>query len=111
MEKNKDIGILKSMGATRRSIMKIFVFEGLIIGVVGTLLGLVGGVGLCALLARYQFVKLPADVYYISRLPVLMEPLDVALVCAAAVAISLAATLYPAWQASRLDPAEAIRYE
>jgi lipoprotein-releasing system permease protein len=111
MEKNKDIGILKSMGATRRSIMKIFVLEGLIIGAVGTVVGLLGGLGLCGLLARYQFVKLPADVYYISRLPVLMEPLDVAIICAAAVAISLAATVYPAWQASRLDPAEAIRYE
>jgi lipoprotein-releasing system permease protein len=111
MEKNKDIGILKSMGATRRSIMKIFVFEGLIIGLVGTLCGLLGGIGLCALLARYQFVTLPADVYYISRLPVLMEPLDVVLICSAAILISLVATLYPAWQASRLDPAEAIRYE
>ncbi|MFH0809540.1 MAG: lipoprotein-releasing ABC transporter permease subunit, partial [Pseudomonadota bacterium] len=111
MEKNKDIGILKSMGATGRSIMKIFVYEGLIIGVVGTLVGLGGGLGLCGLLSRYKFVKLPADVYYISRLPVLMEPLDVFLVCLAAVLISLLATLYPAWKASRLDPAEAIRYE
>jgi len=111
MEKNKDIGILKAMGATRRSIMKIFVLEGLIIGVVGTLSGLAGGLGLCALLARYQFVKLPPSIYHLSRLPVLVEPLDVILICTAAVIISLAATLYPAWQASRLDPAEAIRYE
>lgn len=111
MEKNKDIGILMAMGATRRSIMKIFVLDGFIIGVVGTLTGLVGGLGACALLSRYQFVKLPPDIYHLSRLPVLVEPLDVALICTAAVVISLAATLYPAWQASRLDPAEAIRYE
>jgi lipoprotein-releasing system permease protein len=111
MEKNKDIGILMAMGATRRSIMKIFVLDGLIIGVVGTLTGLVGGLGACALLSRYQFVKLPPDIYHLSRLPVLVEPLDVALICTAAVVISLAATLYPAWQASHLDPAEAIRYE
>lgn len=111
MEKNKDIGILMAMGATRRSIMKIFVMDGLIIGVVGTLAGLVGGLGLSALLSRYQFIKLPPDIYHLTRLPVLVEPLDVALICSAAVLISLAATIYPAWQASRLDPAEAIRYE
>jgi len=111
MEKSKDIGILNAMGATRRSIMKIFVLEGLIIGVAGTASGLAGGLGLCALLSRYQFVKLPPDIYHLSKLPVLIEPLDVAVICAAAVAISLLATVYPAWQASRLDPAEAIRYE
>jgi lipoprotein-releasing system permease protein len=111
MEKTRDIAILKSIGATRRSVMKIFVIEGLVIGLVGTVLGLVGGYGLCSLLATYQFIELPRDVYYISTLPVRLDPLDVSLVALAAMAISLAATLYPAWQASRLDPAEAIRYE
>jgi lipoprotein-releasing system permease protein len=111
MEKTKDIAILKSMGATALSIMKIFVLEGLIIGTVGTVLGLIGGVGLCRLLERYQFVKLPSDVYYISSLPVLMKTEDILLITASAIGISLIATLYPAWQASRLDPAEAIRYE
>jgi len=111
IEKTRDIAILKSMGATRRSIMKIFMIEGAIIGLVGTLLGLLGGYTLCKLLATYQFIELPPDVYYISTLPVRMDPLDVALIALAAIIISLVATVYPAWQASRLEPAEAIRYE
>ena len=111
MEKTRDIAILKSMGATSRSIMKIFVLEGLVIGVVGTLLGLVGGVVLCELLKRYEFIKLPSDVYYISTFPVLMEPFDIVLICCAGVAISLIATLYPSWQAAKLNPVEALRYE
>ncbi len=111
IEKTRDIAILKSMGATRRSIMKIFMIEGAVIGLVGTLLGLVGGYTLCKLLATYQFIELPPDVYYISTLPVKMDPIDVTLIVLAAIVISLVATVYPAWQASRLDPAEAIRYE
>ncbi len=111
MEKNKDIAILKSMGATARSVMRIFIFEGLIIGCVGTLIGLLGGYGVCTLLAKYQFITLPSDVYYISRLPVKMNMLDFVLVAISALGISFIATLYPSWQASRLDPAEALRYE
>ena len=111
IEKTRDIAILKSMGATRRSIMKIFMIEGAVIGLVGTLLGLLGGYTLCKLLATYKFIELPSDVYYISTLPVQMNPLDVALIALAAIAITLAASVYPAWQASRFDPAEAIRYE
>ncbi len=111
IEKTRDIAILKSMGATRRSIMKIFMIEGAVIGLVGTLLGLLGGYTLCTLLATYKFIELPSDVYYISTLPVKMNPLDVALIALAAIVITLAASVYPAWQASRFDPAEAIRYE
>ncbi|HIJ90516.1 MAG: lipoprotein-releasing ABC transporter permease subunit [Desulfobulbaceae bacterium] len=110
MEKNKDIAILKSMGATSGSIMRIFIYEGLVIGLVGTLLGVLGGLGLCAILSRYQFIKLP-DVYPISTLPVLVLPSDVILIALSATVITLVATLYPSWQAAKVDPAVALRYE
>jgi lipoprotein-releasing system permease protein len=110
MEKTKDIAILKSMGATRRSIMKIFMLEGIIIGAIGTVLGLVLGFLLSSILKKYEFIKLPSDVYYISTLPVKIESLDVALIAGATMLISFLATIYPAWQASRLDPVEAIRF-
>ncbi len=111
MEKNRDIAILKSMGATRKSIMKIFVMEGVMVGFIGTLLGIIGGFGLTSLLEKYKFIKLPSDVYYISTLPVKVELLDVTLVSLAAITISFLATLYPSWQASRLEPVAALRYE
>lgn len=111
MEKNKDIAILKSMGATARSIMRIFILEGLIIGIVGTALGLIGGYAICRILATYQFISLPRDVYYISHLPVKMNGIDFFLIALSAMGISFLATLYPSWQASKLDPAEALRYE
>ena len=111
MKKTRDIAILKSMGATRQSIMQIFIMNGLVIGGVGTTLGLGLGLGLCAILQRYQFIKLPRDVYYISTLPVQIQGLDVVAIIIAAMAISFLATLYPSWQAARLDPVEAIRYE
>jgi lipoprotein-releasing system permease protein len=110
MDKNKDIAILKSMGATSSSIMRIFIYEGLVIGLVGTTLGVLGGLGLCALLSRYQFIKLP-DVYPISTLPVLVLPTDVILIALSATIITLLATLYPSWQAAKVDPAVALRYE
>jgi lipoprotein-releasing system permease protein len=111
MKKTRDIAILKSMGATRQSIMKIFIINGLVIGGLGTISGLALGLGLCALLKEYQFIKLPRDVYYISTLPVTIQTPDVLCIIAAAMAISFLATLYPSWQAARLDPVEAIRYE
>lgn len=111
LEKSRDIAILKSMGATRQSIMKIFMAEGLIIGVTGTLLGVGGGYLIGYLLDKYQFIKLPSDVYHLDRLPVNMQPLDFVLVSVSAILISFLATLYPAWSASRLNPVEVLRYE
>ena len=110
MEKTKDIAILKAMGATNKSIRKIFVFKGIVIGSIGTTLGVCLGFILCAVLKYYQFIELPGDVYYITTLPVKLELLDVFLIASAAMAISFLATLYPARQASKLDPVEAIRY-
>ncbi len=111
MEKGKEIAVLKSMGATSASIMRIFVYEGLIIGLSGTILGVGGGLAICKLLGRYQFIKLPGDVYPMTTLPVQVLPLDVTLVAMAAVFITLLATLYPSWQASRVDPVVALRHE
>lgn len=111
MEKTKDIGIMKSMGATSKSILRIFVFEGLVIGAAGTIVGSVAGYILASLLDRYQFVTLPGDVYPIETLPVEMHGLDFLLVALAAVAISFVASMYPSWKAARLEPVEAIRRE
>jgi lipoprotein-releasing system permease protein len=110
MEKTKDIAILKAMGATNKSIRKIFVFKGIVIGSMGTILGVCLGFILCTVLKYYQFIELPGDVYYITTLPVKLELLDVVMIASAAMAISFLATLYPARQASKLDPVEAIRY-
>jgi lipoprotein-releasing system permease protein len=110
MEKTKDIAILKSMGATSKSIMRIFIYEGLIIGFTGTFFGVGGGLGICKLLSRYHFIKLPSDVYPMTTLPVKILPLDVTLIAVSAVLITFLATLYPSWQAARVDPAEALRY-
>jgi lipoprotein-releasing system permease protein len=111
MEKNRDVAILRAMGATQKSIMTVFMLQGLLVGVVGTLVGLASGLGLCELLAKYKFIELPSDVYYISTLPVRVEMWDVVLVIAAAMVISFLATLYPSWHASRLNPVESLRYE
>jgi len=109
--KVKDIGILKSLGATNQSIRRIFTLQGLFIGFTGTVIGLVGGVTLCLLLKKYQFIKLPQEVYYIDRLPVILQWQDIGLIVLSAMIISFLSTIYPANKAARLEPVEALRYE
>jgi len=111
MEKKKDIAILRAMGTSARSIMSIFILQGVLVGIVGTLSGLLSGLGICFLLEKYQFITLPADVYYISALSVQIEFVDILFVALSAVIICFFATLYPSWRASRLNPVDAIRYE
>lgn len=111
MEKTRDIAVLMTMGATRKTILRVFALEGLLIGVVGTGIGTTLGMMLCDLLRRYQFIRLPSDVYYISTLPVLLDPGNILLVSGSSILICFLATLYPSLQAARIDPAEAIRYE
>lgn len=112
MEKQKEIGILKSLGAASSNILKIFVWEGLVIGLAGTILGFAGGLGICWAITLHP-IHIPGggSVYYIENLPVSVNPMDLAIVFAISIGISFAATLYPAWMAGRLDPVEAIRYE
>jgi lipoprotein-releasing system permease protein len=109
LEKRRDIGVLKSLGATDGQVLRVFLYQGLLIGASGTGLGVLLGGGLIAVLRRFPFVRLPGDVYFIERLPVRPELSDFAAVILAALALCLVAAFYPAWRASRLDPVDAIR--
>jgi lipoprotein-releasing system permease protein len=110
MEKTKDIAVLRALGASARSIRRIFMIQGLLIGTLGTVIGVTIGTTLCLLQDHYQLIRLPGDVYYITALPVNLNIGDLAMVALSALAISFLATLYPAHQAARLNPVEAIRY-
>ena len=111
MEKSRDIAILKTMGAARSSITKIFMLQGVIIGAVGTTIGAAGGYVLSTVLDRYRLIRLDMEVYQLSYVPFTVEMMDFVLVIVSALVVCFLATLYPSRQASRLDPAEALRYQ
>ena len=109
MEKNQDIAILKTLGAMDKNILRIFIYNGLLVGFIGTILGVSGGVSLCFLLSRYKFIKIPSEVYYTDTLPILLHTSDVAIISISAILICFFATIYPARQAAKVNPSEALR--
>jgi lipoprotein-releasing system permease protein len=111
MEKHRDIAILKTMGASAKSVTIVFVLQGLIIGVVGTAVGATAGWGISTIMDRYRLVRVPIDIYQVSHLPFTVLPLDFFTVVIVAVVICFVATIYPSRQAAKLDPAQALRYE
>jgi len=110
-DRTKEIGILQAMGMTASQVRRIFVAQGLVVGTVGTSIGLVGGLVLGELLGRYRLIPLNAQVYFIDHLPVDLRIADVAAITISSLVIAALATLYPSQQAARLQPVDAIRHE
>ena len=109
MEKTRDIAILKAMGAHQKQILRIFMFEGLIIGLSGTIIGLISGLGICEILQRYKLIELPGNVYPMTTLPIKILPMDITIIGVSSIVITLLATLYPAWKGAKIEPANALR--
>jgi lipoprotein-releasing system permease protein len=111
VDRTREIGILKSMGMRDRGILKVFMLQGIWIGVIGTVIGASLGVGIGWLIDTYDIIKIPAEVYFVDHLPVSIRAADVLVIVAGSIAIAFAATIYPALRASRLQPVDAIRHE
>lgn len=111
VEKQKEIAILKAMGATNRGVMMVFMLQGLMIGLVGTFIGVTGGYIVGKIIHEYEIIKLPADIYYLSKLPVKMKLSDFIIVSLSAITISFMSTIYPSYHAAKLNPVEPLRYE
>src|SRR5207244_3447911 len=111
MEKSRDIAILKTMGTSSGRVMRIFMLQGLVIGLIGTVVGATGGYILAHVLDRYRLISIPSDVYQVSYVPFVIQPLDFTVVVVAAILICFLATIYPSRQASKLDPVQALRFE
>ena len=110
-DRTREIGILRAMGMTQDGILRVFVMQGLWIGVVGTAAGSVLGLFLCWIIHTYHIPRIPPDVYFVDHLPVFLRPLDVAVILLGSILIAFLATIYPAYRASRLEPVDAIRHE
>jgi lipoprotein-releasing system permease protein len=111
MEKSRDIGILKTMGTSPRRISAIFMLQGVVIGVVGTTIGAVGGLALCWFMDHYRLLRIPQDVYQIAYVPFVVRPVDFTTVIVGTIVVCFLATIYPSRQAARLDPVQALRFE
>jgi lipoprotein-releasing system permease protein len=111
MEKSRDIGILKTMGTSPRRISAIFILQGVIIGLVGTTIGAVGGLTLCWVMDHYRLLRIPQDVYQIAHVPFVVRPIDFTTVIVVTFVVCFLATIYPSRQAARLDPVQALRFE
>ena len=111
MEKSRDIAILKTMGLSSERVMKVFMLQGLIIGLIGTTVGGVGGVLISRVLDKYQIIRINMDVYQVAHVPFVIRPWDLAIVLVSAIVVCFLATIYPSRQAAKLDPVQALRFE
>jgi lipoprotein-releasing system permease protein len=110
-DRRREIGILKSMGMTDGTILRVFMFQGAWIGVVGTMIGTALGLAACWVIESTELIRIPPEVYFVDRLPVHLRPLDITAIVAASILVALAATIYPSLQAAKMEPVEAIRSE